>query len=273
MIRAVESRYSLAIIGGGRMGEAIAARLVSSGTLDPASMVVVEPAEARRTVFEQLGMRATADGHHDLALAEAVLLAVKPQIIDTVVAHYADDLQPATLVISIAAGITTARLESLLAPGTPVVRVMPNTPAMVGEGMAVVSGGSLATDEHVERVRALFEAVGEALVLDESSQDAATAISGSGPAYVALFIDALAEAGAAQGLDRVTAERLATQTFKGTAALLEVSGMTPAELIAGVSSPGGTTVAALHVLDEGGLRQTVASAVEAAIRRAKELGS
>lgn len=273
MIREVGSRYSLAIIGGGRMGEAIAAGLITSGTIDPASMVVVEPAEARRTVFERMGMRAVADGHDDLVLADAVLLAVKPQVIDVAVAHYADDLAPDTLVISIAAGITTARLEALLTPGTPVVRVMPNTPAMVGEGMAVVSGGSVATDEHVERVRALFEAVGDALVLDEAQQDAATAISGSGPAYMALFVDALAEAGAAQGLDRATAERLAVRTLGGTAALLEASGMTPAELIAGVSSPGGTTVAALQVLEGGGLRQTVATAVEAAVRRAKELGS
>lgn len=273
MTRAVGSRYGLAIIGGGRMGEAIAAGLVSSGTLEPASIAVVEPAEARRDVFERHGMHTAADGHGIVAVADTVLFAVKPQVIDAVVAHYADDLALSTVVVSIAAGITTARLEALLAPGTPVVRVMPNTPAMVGEGMAVVSGGCAATAAHVERVRALFEAVGEAEVLDEPSQDAATAISGSGPAYVALLVDALAEAGAAQGLDRATAERLAVQTFKGTAVMLEKSGISPLELIAGVSSPGGTTVAALEVLDEGGMRRIVASAVEAAVRRAKELGS
>lgn len=273
MIRAVGSGYRLAIVGGGRMGEAIAAGLVSSGTLEPSSIAVVEPTAERRAVFERQGMRVEADGHEVVAAAETVLFAVKPQVIDTIVAHYADDIGPATLVVSIAAGITTARLEALLAPGTPVVRVMPNTPAMVGQGMAVVSGGGSATSTHVERARALFEAVGEAVVLDEVSQDAATAISGSGPAYVALFVDALAEAGAAHGLDRTTAERLAVQTFKGTAALLEASGMSPLELIAGVSSPGGTTVAALQVLDDRDIREIVASAVEAAVRRAKELGS
>ncbi len=273
MIRAVVSRYSLAIIGGGRMGEAIAAGLVSSGMLEPASIAVVEPAEARRAVFERHGMHVAADGHEVVIAAETVLFAVKPQVIDAVVAHYADDITPETLVVSIAAGITTARLEALLGPGIPVVRVMPNTPAMVGEGMAVVSGGRSAIPAHVERVLALFEAVGESTVLAEPLQDAATAISGSGPAYVALFVDALADAGVAQGLDRATAEHLAVQTFRGTAALLETSGMSPAELVAGVSSPGGTTVAALQVLDEGGMRRIIADAVEAAVRRAKELGS
>lgn len=272
MTRAVGSRYSLAIIGGGRMGEAIAAGLVSSGMLEPASIAVVEPAEARRDVFERHGMQTAADGHGVVAVADTVLFAVKPQVIDAVVAHYADEIAPETLVVSIAAGIPTARLETLLALGTPVVRVMPNTPAMAGEGMAVVSAGRSASAAHVERVRALFEAVGKVEVLDEPSQDAATAISGSGPAYVALFVDALAEAGAAQGLDRATAERLAVQTFKGTAVMLEKPGISPTGLIAGVSSPGGTTVAALEVLDQADTRGIIASAVEAAVRRAKELG-
>lgn len=265
--------YTLVIVGGGRMGEAIAAGLLASGSLEADRIAVVELAEERRAVFSAHGVTAAADGHELIPRAEVLILAVKPQVIDAVLAHLADDITPGTLVVSIAAGITTARLEALLPAGTAVVRVMPNTPAMVGVGMAVVSGGRDATAEQIERVRALFEAVGEALVLPESAQDAATAISGSGPAYVALIADALAGAGEEQGLPRDVALKLATQTFKGTAELLTITGMTPQSLIDGVSSPGGTTVAALAALDTGGLRALIAEAVAAAVRRAKELGS
>lgn len=267
------SRYTIAVVGGGRMGEAIAAGLVTSGVVDASRIAVAEPNESRREVFERHGIATVADAHEIAADAEVVLFAVKPQVIDAVVAHVADRLSPGTLVVSIAAGITTARLASLLPEGTAVVRVMPNTPAMVGAGMAVVSGGSEASDEQVERVRQLFEAVGEAVVLDERAQDAATAISGSGPAYAALFIDALARAGVAQGLSRDVAQQLAVQTFRGTADVLSVTGMHPQELIDGVSSPGGTTVAALEALEAGGVRSAISAAVAAAVRRAKELGS
>jgi pyrroline-5-carboxylate reductase len=269
----MSASHTLAIIGGGRMGEAIAAGLVSSGALDAAAIAVAEPSESRRDVFARHGIHVVADAHEIVSGAEIVLLAVKPQVIDAVVAHIADHLTPGAVVVSIAAGITTARLESLLPAGTPVVRVMPNTPAMVGAGMAVVSGGSEATAAEVERVRQLFEAVGEALVLAEDAQDAATAISGSGPAYAALFIDALAHAGVAQGLSLDVARRLATQTLGGTAELLSATGMHPQELIDAVSSPGGTTIAALEALEAGGIRTAISAAVAAAVKRAKELGS
>jgi pyrroline-5-carboxylate reductase len=265
--------YGLAIIGGGRMGEAIAAGLVSSGALPADRIAVAEPNAERQGVFVAHGIAVVADGHDIAGDAEMVLLAVKPQVIDAVVAHLADDIPAGTVVVSIAAGITTARLESLLPAGTAVVRVMPNTPAMVGAGMAVVSGGSDASAEQVERVRTLFEAVGEAVVLDEHFQDAATAISGSGPAYVALVVDALAAAGVRQGLPRAVAQALATQTVQGTAELLARTGMHPAELMDAVSSPGGTTIAALEALEASGLRTAFARAVDAAVKRSKELGS
>lgn len=270
---AINPRFTLAVIGGGRMGEAIVAGLISRGALDAGSVAVAEPNEARREVFASQGVPTVTDGHEIIMHAEFVLLAVKPQVIEAVLAHLADDVTPGTVVISIAAGISTARLEALLPEGTPVVRVMPNTPAMVGAGMAVVSGGSETTEEQVERVRQLFEAVGEAMVVEERSQDAATAISGSGPAYMATVIDALARAGVAQGLSRDVAQRLAIQTMKGTAELLAVSGMHPQELVDGVSSPGGTTVAALEALEAGGLRPAISAGVAAAVKRAKELGS
>jgi pyrroline-5-carboxylate reductase len=269
----VSERYTLAIIGGGRMGEAIAAGLVSSGALAASEIAVAEPGAARREVFARHGIEAVADGHEIVGAAEMVLLAVKPQVFDAVLAHLADDIAEAAVVVSIAAGITTARIEAFLRPEVAVVRVMPNTPAMVGAGMAVVSGGDAATDAQVERVRTLFEAIGEAVVIDEQYQDAATAISGSGPAYIALVIDALARAGVHQGLTREVAQALAIQTVKGTAALLSATGMHPQELIDGVSSPGGTTIAAITALEAGGVRSAFSEAVDAAVRRAKELGS
>jgi len=255
------------------MGEAIAAGLVTSETIDAGRIVVAEPSAERREVFERNGIGTVADGHEVVASAEVVLLAVKPQVIDAVLAHLADDITPATVVVSIAAGVTCARLESLLDGDVPVVRVMPNTPAMVGEGMAIVSGGSFATVEQLERVRVLFDAVGVAIVLDEKLQDAAAAISGCGPAYMAIFVDALARAGVREGLPRDVAQALAIQTMRGTATMLAVTRMHPEEAVDAVTSPGGTTIAAVAELERGGLRSAVFDAVSAAVLRARELGS
>ncbi|MDI6900271.1 MAG: pyrroline-5-carboxylate reductase [Anaerosomatales bacterium] len=264
---------TIAIIGGGRMGEAIVAGLISAGAADAASIVVAEPDPARHAVFEAHGVRCVRDGHDAVQDAEIVILAVKPQVIDAVLAHLAEDVPAGARVVSIAAGVRCARLEALLEDGVAVIRVMPNTPALVGAGMSVVSGGTHASPEQVEEIRALFEALGSAIVLDERYQDAATAISGSGPAYVALFIDALARAGVRQGLSRDVAQQLATQTLRGTVELLERTGKHPEELVDAVSSPGGTTIAAIEALEKKGFRASVAEAVEAAVRRARELGS
>ena len=264
---------TLAVIGGGRMGEAIVSGLIAAGTVARERIAIAEVSEARRADLDAYGVRCVGDGHDIVSDTEIVLFAVKPQVIDAVVVHLAEDIPPGTIVVSIAAGISTARLEDLLPAGTAVVRVMPNTPVIVGQGMAVVSGGSAAGADEVERVRLLFEAVGEAVVLDERHQDAATAISGSGPAYAALFLDALARAGAEQGLPPDVAQALALQMLKGTAELLATTGMRPEELVDAVSSPGGTTVAAIQALEAGGFGSAVSNAVGAAVRRSKELGS
>lgn len=263
----------MAVIGGGRMGEAIVAGLLSSGSATADSVTVAEPNAARIGVFEALGVCVVADAHEAVGGAETVVLAVKPQIAEAVAAHLAPQLEKGAVLVSIAAGISCARLESVLPAGTPVVRVMPNTPAMVGEGMSVVSGGTEASAATVERVRGLFEALGKAVVLDERFQDAATAISGSGPAYVALFVDALARAGVRQGLPRDVAQMLALQTLRGTVALIEGTGAHPEAIIDAVASPGGTTIAAIEALEAGGVRGAVFEAVAAAVRRSKELGS
>lgn len=264
---------NLAIVGGGRMGEAILGGLLASGALGPERAVVAEPDARRREALAAAhGVECVADAREAVGNAEIVLVAVKPQVIDDVVAGFASSIEGA-LVVSIAAGVSIARIESLLPAGTPVVRVMPNTPALVRQAMSVVSGGAEANEEEVDLVRALFAELGRAVVLDERYQDAATALSGSGPAYVALFVDALARAGVRQGLTRDVAQMLAVQTLRGTVELIESTGQHPEQLVDAVTSPGGTTAAALEALEAGGFRTAVAEAVAAAVRRAKELGS
>jgi pyrroline-5-carboxylate reductase len=263
---------TMTVVGGGKMGEAIVAGLLKSGVVSASDVTIAEPHAGRRAALEaSLGVACVPDAG-DALPADVALVAVKPQVAESVLSGLSAKLGSA-LVISIVAGFTCAHLESLLPAGTAVVRVMPNTPAMVGQGMAVVSGGTESTDEQVDLVRALFAQIGQAIVIDERHQNAATAISGSGPAYFALVVDALARAGVRQGLPREVAQLLAIQTMRGTAELLDESGQHPEALVDGVSSPGGTTIAAIERLEAGGLRAAFADAVAANVKRAEELGS
>lgn len=268
----MEGVTRLAIIGGGRMGEAIAAGVVRSGVLPCGSIVVADPdASKRDRLAEAWGVAVVAEGAAALQGADVAVIAVKPQVIDEVVTGLAHAIRDA-LVVSIAGGITCARLESLLPEGTRVVRVMPNTPALVGSGMSIVSGGTEATEADIATVEALFGAVGDVVVLPEGLQDACTAISGCGPAYMALFIDALARAGVREGLSRDLAQRLALRTMAGTVELIESTGQHPEQIIDAVSSPGGSTIAAVTELEAGGVRAAIAAAVRAAVVRSRELG-
>ena len=263
---------TLAVIGGGRMGEAIVGGLVRSGAVSADRITIAEPsADRREALASAFGVRCVADGA-DALPADTVILAVKPQVIDAVATSLSTGLS-GSVVVSIAAGITCARLEALLPGDAAVVRVMPNTPALVGEGMSVISGGTEATAEQTEIVRGLFSALGKAVVMDERYQDAASAISGSGPAYFALVVDALARGGVRQGLPRDVAQMLAVQTMLGTAKLLDDTGMHPEALVDGVTSPGGTTIAAVEALESRAVRSAFGEAVAAAVHRAKELGS
>ncbi len=263
---------TITAIGGGRMGEAIIRGLIGAESVAVGNVTIAEPNAARREeLAATYDVRCVADGVEALP-ADVVLLAIKPQVADAVIAGLAEKLH-GSLVVSIVAGFSTARLETLLPAGTAVVRVMPNTPAMVGEGMAVISGGSETSAEQVELVRELFAQIGRAVVVDEHYQNAATAISGSGPAYFALVIDALARAGVRQGLPRDIAQLLAVQTMRGTAVMIEETGVHPEVLIDGVSSPGGTTIAAIEALEAHGLRAAFAEAVAANVARSQELGS
>jgi len=263
----------LAVIGGGKMGEAIVSGLLAAGVVDAAMISIAEPFAARRDeLSRRFSVAVSQTGSGAVVSADVVLIAVKPQIIDEVVRELSGSVSGA-IVVSIAAGISCARLESMLPEGVPVVRVMPNTPAMVGEGMALVSGGLAATPDQVELVASLFESIGRAVVIDECYQDAGTAISGSGPAYFALVIDSMARAGVSEGLSREIAQELAVQTMKGTAIMLQETGIHPEQLIDGVSSPGGTTIAAITALEEQGVRAAFGHAVSAAVRRSRELGT
>ena len=264
----------LAVIGGGRMGEAIIGGLLAAGSFAGGSIVVAEPDAGRRAALAAShGVRCVAEGREAVADATMVILAVKPHVLAAVVESIVGALRPDAVVVSIAAGVSTARIESMLPADSVVVRVMPNTPALVRAGMAVVSGGSAATASQVEQVRGVFGALGQAIIVEERHQDAATAISGSGPAYVAILVDALSRAGVRHGLPRDVAQRLAVQTLRGTAELLEQTGQHPEALADAVASPGGTTIAAIEALEAGGFRASIGAAVTAAVERAKELGS
>jgi pyrroline-5-carboxylate reductase len=204
--------------------------------------------------------------------AETVLLAVKPQNMDRVLAELKGAVGEAQLLISIAAGIATTAIAAHFPHPVRVVRVMPNTPALVLEGMSALARGRHATSQDMETTRQLFEAVGKVVVVDESLMDAVTGLSGSGPAYVFVIIEALADAGVKVGLPRDVAVALAAQTVRGSARLVLETGKHPGELKDMVASPGGTTIAGLHALEQGAVRAALFNAVEAATRRSQELG-
>jgi len=263
------------VIGGGRMGEAVTAALVSIPGASAADIEVANPGLARRDhLAEAYGVGTVPDAAHATP-ADTVILAVKPQILDEVVLQAVADgaFARASLVISIAAGRTTAQVEALIPAGIAVVRVMPNMPLMCGRGAAAVSGGASASPEQVELALELFRMAGGAVEVPEAMQGVATAISGSGPAYFALLVDELAKAGESAGLTYAQAYRLALDTMAGTADLLDTSGMGATELIDAVSSPGGTTEAAVVCMREKGIGEAVDAGVDAAIHRSEELSA
>ena len=252
-------------VGVGNMGGAILDGLLARGwSTDDLSTVGRRVEEARDGVaYGTLAQMVPA--------AEVVLVAVKPAGMAGVLADLGPHLSEGTVVVSVAAGLGLAALESALGTGHPVVRMMPNTPAKVGEGVSVLSAGSAATEDHLELVAEIFRAVGIVEVVPESLQDAVTGVSGSGPAYVFAMADALIEAGVQQGLPRPIARRMAVQTFLGASAML-AQGEHPVQLREAVSSPGGTTVLGLRELDRHGVRSAIFDAVEASRRRSEELG-
>ena len=231
-----------------------------------------DPREARRRELDERGVRTSASNLEVARFAELLVLATKPQVFDRMLTEIASGTGPDTLVVSIAAGIPIAAIESQLAPGTRVIRTMPNTPALVGAGATAIAPGTHVSDEDLATVEALFSSIGITEVLEESLLDAVTGLSGSGPAFIFVIIDALSDAGVKVGLHRTTAQRLAAQTVLGAAKMLIETGEHPGKLKDMVASPGGTTIAGLHTLEAGGLRKTLMDAVENATLRSKQLG-
>lgn len=265
--------YELAFVGAGNMAEAIARGVLAAGLLKAGQMIAADPVAARRAVFEELGLATTEDNASAAAAAARLVLAVKPQKMDEALADLADVMADDALVISIAAGVSTAKIEAAL-PGRKVVRVMPNTPMLVGAGMSVLVAGQHAGDAEVDWTRRLFEAGGSAIVVhDESLMDAVTAVSGSGPAYFFYLIQYMVEAAVEEGLTEDDALKLATQTAAGAARLLAESGESPAGLRRKVTSPGGTTQAACDLMDARAVPEAILDAVRAAATRSRELGA
>lgn len=273
MTGTTQQRPRAAVLGGGVMGEALVTALLSAGW-SPDDVDVTERSAARATELSgRYGVRAADPNAKAASKAGLVLVAVKPQVVPEVLAEIAPRLRPGTLVVSVAAGVPLAVYEAALPEGTPVVRVMPNTPVLVGKGASAIAAGTHATDEHLDLTEQALAATGLVVRVAEKDLDAVTAVSGSGPAYAFYLIDAMAEAGVLLGLTRDLATRLAVATVEGSAALAASSGDHPVVLRERVSSPGGTTVAAVAELDAHGVRAGVVAAARAARDRSRELGA
>jgi pyrroline-5-carboxylate reductase len=265
--------HTIGFIGAGNMAEAMIRGLVRGGHVPPDRIAASGPRKERldelRTAY---GIDVTTQNREVVQRCDLIVLSVKPQILDKVLREVGDQLKAGTLIVSIAAGVDTAAIEDAVPDGVRVVRAMPNTPALVGAGATAVAAGKHASVSDLATARALFDAVGITVELDESHLDAVTGLSGSGPAYIFLILEALADAGVKVGLSRRNAQRLAAQTVMGSAKLLLDTDEHPGKLKDMVTSPGGTAIAGLHTLEEGGLRTTLINAVETATKRARELG-
>ncbi|MEQ3550402.1 pyrroline-5-carboxylate reductase [Pseudonocardia nematodicida] len=261
----------IAVLGGGRIGEALLGGLLAAGR-DAGDLVVAEKVATRAEELSgRLGIAAAAPADA-VRGAGTVVVAVKPQDVVALLGEIAPVLADGALVISLCAGVPTSLFEGALPDGTPVVRVMPNTPMLLGAAMCAISPGAAATPDHLAETETLLETVGSVLRIDESKQDAATAVSGSGPAYFFLVAEAMIEAAVALGLTRPAATELTVQTVLGAARMLRETGEHPAVLRENVTSPAGTTAAALRELERHGLRSAFADAVTAAHDRSVELG-
>lgn len=255
------------------MGEALLKRLLAQGIYLPEQVVVSDPNQERgQLLAKRYGVKVTADNAAIATTVEILLLAVKPQVFEAVAASLSSPQTSSPLIISILAGIPLKKLEAAFAD-QPVIRAMPNTPATVGAGMTAIAAGQWVQPEHLKQSQAIFGAVGEVVEVPDSLMDAVTGLSGSGPGYIAIAIEALSDGGVAAGLPRAIAAKLALQTVLGTAQLLQETGMHPAELKDQVTSPGGTTIAGITALEESGFRAALIKAVRTASQRSEELGT
>jgi len=267
-------KTKIGFIGGGQMAEAMIRGIIESNFYDANSILVVEPNKERRDFMtESYAIQGFAESEALWKACDIIVLAVKPQIMEIVLSTSKAFVTPDHLIISIAAGLPISFYEKgLERDDCRIIRVMPNTPALVLEAASGLSGNKNTSKDDLFRCEELLNKIGKAVILDESALDAVTGLSGSGPAYVFTFADAMIDAGIKAGLPRPTAETLALQTILGSVKLLIESKKHPAELRAMVTSPGGTTIAAQHVLERSGFKGIIMDAIEAAVNRSRELG-
>lgn len=264
----------IGFIGAGRMATALAKGIVHAGVADPEQLLASDASSDALSHFETAtpGAATYGDNAKVAEQADVLMLAVKPQVMPSVLAQLRGAVRSETLLVSIAAGVTLAKLSGAMKRGTRIIRVMPNTPCLIGRGASAFAVGETATPEDAQTVTALLSAVGDAYQVPESQLDAVTGLSGSGPAFVYTAIEALTDAGVAAGLPRAVAAQLAARTVGGAAEMVLSTGEHPAVLRDQVTSPGGTTAAGLAALDRWGMRHALAAAVAAATARSKELG-
>lgn len=263
----------IGFVGAGAMGGALIGGLLEAGVVGPTQVLAADPDPARRAhLGERYGIEVTAENREVVSSCPTVVLAVKPQVARGLLADLGKEFRTGQTVISIMAGWEIARLSSFLPPGVKVVRAMPNTPCQIQQGVTVLAYGPGVSEEDRELARRIFRAVGEVIELPESLMDAATAVSGCGPAYVFLFMEALVDAGVKLGLPREASRLLTTQTVAGAATMAQRLDLHLAQLKDLVASPGGATIHALGVLEEAGWRGTLIRAASAAWRRTRQLG-
>ncbi len=269
----MENIGRLAVIGSGAMGTAFAGGVISAGLLRPEEIIMADIDEAKlQAAASKLHVTTTSDNSAATREASIILVAVKPPIVKNVLRGISDELSNRHLVISIAAGVKLDTIESELPNGTAVIRAMPNTPCLIRAGAIGFSRGKSATDEHVAAARRIFDAVGISFEVPENLLNAVTGLSGSGPAYIYMLIEALSDGGVRVGLPRETATKLASQTVMGAARMVIDLGEHPARLKDQVTSPGGTTIAGIDALERAGFRSAIIEAVKAATQKAEELG-
>ncbi len=267
-----KSGVTLGFVGTGAMGGALARGTAASGFCPANSIVAFDPDGSRLDELVQAtGCRKSSSAEECARESDVIVICVKPQAVPSALQDIAAVVDASKLVISIAAGVSIAQIESHLHPGSAVIRVMPNTPAMVGVGASAIAKGSHATSEHLDLAKSIFEAVGLVVLVEERLMDAITGLSGSGPAFAYMVIEAMSDAGVSVGLARDASLKLAAQTVLGAATMVMETGKHPATLRDAVTSPGGTTIAGCAELERSGLRAALINAIQAAVRRSAEM--
>ena len=266
-------KEKIGFIGGGKMGEALCKGIINAGLSEFSNIMVSDVIVERCKILnKEVGIKTTQNNKDVTSFADVIILAVKPQVMNEALSNLKNDITQRHLVVSIAAGIPIRFIESILQAGIRIIRVMPNTPCLVGTSATAFAIGRHATETDAKLVSNIFNAVGKVFQLDEKYLDAVTGLSGSGPAYVYMFIEALSDGGVKMGLPRDVATALAAQTVLGAAMMVLETGQHPAQLKDAVTSPGGTTIEGISKLEDGGLRSVIINAVEAATLKSKKLG-